>query len=324
MKVRIATRGSALALTQTRWVGSELRKHWPDILVEEVVVVTEGDRITDRPLDQIGGKGLFVKEVEQAILDGRADIAVHSMKDLPNEIAAGLDLVCIPAREEAQDVLVTPTGVELDELEAGNKVGTGSLRRSCQLRAHRNDLAYVPMRGNVDTRLKKLEKGEVHGIILAAAGLNRLGLRDKRAWLIPPAVCLPAVGQGALAIEGRVDDRRLRDLFAPVEHADTRLCIEAERAYLKVLGGGCQLPIAGYARLSQDRTRLRMDALVGSPDGARSMSAGSDRYLTDTTPEARLTAAHALGEEIGKVLLDQGAGELIHGTRSESSGHILH
>src|SRR5688500_8816083 len=203
VKVRIATRGSKLALVQTRWVAARIREHNPGIEIEEVVIVTKGDKITDVPLAKIGGKGLFVVDVEDAITQGRADIAVHSMKDVPAHLAEGLGIVCVPEREDPRDVLITREGGELDDLTAGTQVGTGSLRRVCQLRQRRPDLAYVPMRGNVDTRLRKLAEGEVGAIVLAAAGLNRLGLAGSvKLAAIPAGTCLPAVGQGALAIEG--------------------------------------------------------------------------------------------------------------------------
>jgi len=309
--LRIATRKSLLALTQTRSIAAQLRARWPGLEVEEVQIVTEGDRNQTGMLSKIGGKGLFVSEVEAAIADGRADFAVHSMKDVPAALADGLALVCVPEREDARDVLVTKDGVEIDALSAGARIGTSSLRRSCQLRAFRNDLAYTVLRGNVDTRLRKLDEGQYEAIVLAYAGLRRLGLADRPLWPIPPDVCLPAVGQGVLALEARTDDERTRTLLAPLEHTATRLCVEAERAFLGSLDGGCQAPMAAHARLSPDGARLRVDALVGSIDGDEVLRAGTDAWLTSDDPAVRLRAAIEAGREVASSLLSRGAGRLL-------------
>jgi len=311
VKLRIASRKSALALVQTRWVAARIREVHPDVEVEEVHVVTQGDIILDKPLMNIGGKGLFVSEVEQCIVDGRADIAVHSMKDVPGELAEGLRMLCVPAREDAHDVLVTKEGVEIDDLPAGAKIGTSSLRRSSQLKAHRPDLAFATLRGNVPTRLGKLDEGQYDGIILAAAGILRLGLAEGRPhWTIPQEICIPAVGQGVLGIEGREDDARVQELLAHLEDPKTRTEVTAERAFLSKLEGSCKVPIAGHAQLRDGGRRLTMHAMVGSLDGTKILSGASDCYVNETG-DALLGEARTLGIEIGEGLLAKGAGELV-------------
>ncbi len=309
--LRVATRKSLLALTQTRAVAADLCARWPGLVVEEVQIVTEGDRNQTDLLSKFGGKGLFVSEVEAALVDGRADFAVHSMKDVPAVLAPGLSLVCVPPREDPRDVLVTREGLELDALVAGARVGTSSLRRSCQLRAARNDLAYTVLRGNVDTRLRKLDEGRYDAIVLALAGLRRLGLADRALWPIPPDVCVPAVGQGVLALEARAADARTRALLAPLEDPATRLCVEAERAFLGRLEGGCQAPLAAHARLASDGARLHLDALVGSVDGDELLRAGTEIWLPATPADARLRAAIDAGHELAATLLARGADRLL-------------
>lgn len=314
MKLRIATRKSRLALTQSRWVADRIRAHAPDLEIEEVHVVTQGDRVTDRPLQAVGGKALFVAEVEAAIVEGRADIAVHSLKDVPGdtELAEGLDILCVPPREDPRDVLVTLDGADLDDLEAGARIGTTSLRRVCQLRRRRPDLEYATLRGNVDTRLRKLEEGKYRGIVLAAAGLQRLGmLEGLKHVVLSTELCLPAVGQGTLAIEGRITDAQIRDLLAPLEHVRTRFETEAERAFLKRLRGTCHVPIAGSARLSAGGERLELEGLVGSLDGQQMISAAGDRYLRNRSHEEDRAAARALGEEVADGLIARGARKLM-------------
>ncbi len=315
MKIRIATRKSPLALTQARWVASELKRHHPGLEVEELHVVTKGDRIQDRPLSEVGGKGLFVTEIEQALSEGRADLAVHSMKDVPAELAAGLGIACIPEREDARDVLVTMDGAGLDDLEAFTKIGTSSLRRQAQIRARRNDVICEPLRGNIGTRLQKLSDGHYRGIVLAAAGMRRMGLMDHAHRVLEVEECIPAVGQGALGLETRLDDRTLLELLAPMDHKTTRVAVEAERAFLARLEGGCQLPLGAHARLSPDGARLRIDAMVGSADESQMISAGVDRYLDDRSPEGQLRAAYELGLEIAEQVLAKGAAEMVAGAR---------
>ena len=310
MELRIATRSSALALAQTRWVVERLRSFWPWLRVSEVQVVTRGDRIQHLPLSEVGGKGLFVSEVENALLEQRADVAVHSLKDLPVELARDLQLVCVPEREDPRDALVTEQGLALDELSAGDRVGTGSLRRRLQLHALRNDLEYAPLRGNVDTRLRKLAQGHYQAIVLAHAGLRRLGLANRPLRALPVDRVIPSVGQGALALQARVDDRAVHELLAPLEHPPSRACIEAERAFLRELGGDCNVPLAGHARLENDGALLRFDALVGSVEQERHLRAGADRYLVQTR-QTLVELAVELGREVAQTLLDQGAGEMI-------------
>ncbi|MEM9195647.1 MAG: hydroxymethylbilane synthase [Myxococcota bacterium] len=309
MKVRIATRKSQLALTQTRWVAAQLKKLRPALNVEEVHVVTQGDKILDRPLSTIGGKGLFVSEVEACLLDDRADIAVHSIKDVPSRLADGLCMGAIPVREDPRDVLCSKDGTELDGLEAGAKIGTSSLRRSAQLRAARPDLAFQSLRGNVPTRLRKLDEGQYDAIVLAAAGLRRLELLERPHWVISPELCIPAVGQGALGIEARMDDDATLELLAGLDDPQTRLEVDAERALLKDLEGSCKVPIAGHARLG-DGNRLTLHAMVGSLDGTTILSGASDAYL-EGRGKARGEAARALGTEVAAGLIKRGAKDLI-------------
>ncbi|MDB4988311.1 MAG: Porphobilinogen deaminase, partial [Myxococcaceae bacterium] len=269
----------------------------------------------DRPLTEGGGKGLFETEIEEALGDGRADLAVHSMKDEPAQLADGLTIACVPVREDARDVLVTRDGVGLDDLEAFCKVGTSSLRRQAQLRLRRNDIICEPVRGNVETRLRKLDEGHYRAIVLALAGLRRLGLTDRPHRALSVEECVPAVGQGALGLETRADDSRLAALLAPLDHHETRICVEAERAYLARLEGGCQLPIGGHAAFSHGGTRLHMDALVGTPDGTQVISAGNDELIEDQTYEGRLRLAVKLGRDLADRMLGKGAGEMIEQAR---------
>ncbi len=307
MKLRIATRKSNLALAQTRWVAARIREHAPDIEVEEIAVVTEGDRVLDKPLMNIGGKGLFVSEVEACILDGRADIAVHSVKDVPGDLAEGLGLLAIPEREDPRDVLVSRDGAELDALEAGARIGTSSLRRMAQLRAHRPDVEIASLRGNVETRLRKLDEGGYAAIVLAAAGLKRLGYDAERAhWVIPVQISIPAVGQGALAIEGKLDDPHVRALLAPLESPVARAEIEAERAFLRVLEGSCKVPVAAHASLDLAKGRLTIHGMVASLDGSRILSGASDCYLESKKPTS-VDEARTLGIEVAEGLVAQGA-----------------
>jgi hydroxymethylbilane synthase len=316
VKIRIATRKSPLALVQARWVAAELTRIRPGLEVEEVQIVTRGDRIQDRPLSEVGGKGLFVTEIEDALRENRADLAVHSMKDVPAQLAEGLGITCVPVREDPRDVLVSSDGAGLDDLEAFCKIGTSSLRRQAQIRARRNDVICEAVRGNVDTRLRKLDEGQYRAIVLAAAGLRRLGLDHRTHRVLTIEECIPAVGQGALGLETREDDRALIELLAPLDHAETRVAIEAERAFLTRLEGGCQLPLACYARLTHEGARLRIDALVGSSDGAQLITSGSDRYLEDQSPEGKMRVAYQVGKEMAEHMLQKGAGEMLEASRN--------
>lgn len=266
MILRIGTRGSKLALVQSEWVKREVQARHPDVRVELVRIKTKGDKILDAPLSKVGGKGLFVKEIEEALLRKDVDLAVHSMKDVPAELEQGLQLSVYPKREDPRDAFVSRRFRSVKELPQGASVGTSSLRRSAQLLHLRPDLQIVPLRGNVDTRLKKLDSGDLHGIVLAAAGLNRLGLSERITALLPPDSVLPAIGQGVLGLEVREDDQPTKDLVSFLNDPETELAARVERAFLKELEGGCQVPLAGYARVERDR--ILMDGLVAELDGS--------------------------------------------------------
>ena len=311
MKLRVATRGSNLALVQTRWVGAELRARFPELRVEEVHVRTKGDRIQDRPLAQVGGKGLFVSEVEAVVVRGEADFAVHSLKDVPGDVplAEGMDILSVPVREDPRDVLVTVDGVDLASLRRGAKVGTTSRRRVVQLQRQRPDLVFVPLRGNIETRIRKLREGQCDAVVLAAAGLARTGVLESTPHaILPPELCLPAVGQGALAIEGPTSNGVLRGQLATIEDRTARAQVTAERAMLQKLQGNCHSSIAGHASASEGR--LTLDAMVASYDGDQMLSATSDAYVELSSDDA-LEQAQRLGEDVAGQLLAQGAGRLI-------------
>jgi hydroxymethylbilane synthase len=288
--LRIGSRGSKLALWQAEWVAARLGELGVSCRIE--IIRTTGDRITDAALAKIGGKGLFTREIEKALLEGRVDLAVHSMKDLPTAMPGGLVVAAVPPREDARDAVV---GCRLEELPAGARVGTSSLRRTAQLRLLRPDLVIEPVRGNVDTRLRKLEEGRYEAIVLAAAGLRRLGWETRIAEVLSPEVMLPAVGQGALAIETRADGEAC-ELCRLLDDPASRQAVSAERALLAALGGGCQVPIAAHAVVTGETLRLR--ALVVSPDGALAVREEIDGPAAD---------AVRLGEELGRRLLAAGA-----------------
>lgn len=297
--LRIATRKSPLALWQAEYVKASLLKHHPQLTVELVTFTTQGDKILDTPLAKIGGKGLFVKELEQAMLAGDADLAVHSMKDVPMECPEGLAITTICEREDPTDAFVSNHFASLEALPLGAIVGTSSLRRQCQLRALRPDLEIRDLRGNVGTRLGRLDNGEYDAIILASAGLKRLGLEQRIAQSLTQL--LPAVGQGAVGIEARSNDAELLALLAPLHHLPTALCVQAERAMNRRLQGGCQVPIAGFATL--DNQQLILNALVGSLDGQSVL-----RYQAQTTD---LSTIEQLGENVADGLLAQGADKVL-------------
>ncbi|GAA3542469.1 hydroxymethylbilane synthase [Zobellella aerophila] len=298
--IRIATRKSLLALWQANHVKARLEALHSHIQVELVPMTTKGDVLLDTPLSKVGGKGLFVKELEVAMLEGRADIAVHSMKDVPVEFPQGLGLSVICEREDPRDAFVSNDYASLEELPAGAVVGTASLRRECQIRARRPDLVVKTLRGNVQTRLRKLDEGEYHAIILAAAGLKRLALEERIKVLMSPEESLPANGQGAVGIECRLDDRELLDLLAPLDHPPTRLRVLAERAMNHGLEGGCQVPIGAYAELEGDQLWLR--GLVGRPDGSQIIY-DEIRGPADTGEQ--------LGQTLARQLLAQGADRIL-------------
>ena len=265
--LRIATRKSPLALWQANFVSAQLKHYHPDLEIELVTMTTQGDKILDTPLAKVGGKGLFVKELETGMLEGRADIAVHSMKDVPVDFPPGLHLAVICEREDPRDAFVSNNYTSLDDLPQGARLGTSSLRRQSQIAAFRPDLKIIDLRGNVNTRLKKLDDGEYDAIILAAAGLKRLEFEERITQFIETDVCLPAIGQGAVGIECRSDDARVHNLIAPLNDNKTQIRVTAERAMNERLQGGCQVPIAGYAEF--EKGLIMMRGLVGQVDGKK-------------------------------------------------------
>lgn len=266
-RIVVATRRSALALAQCRQFLEKLVARHPHIEIDELHVVTTGDKIVDRPLADIGGKGLFLKEIEEKLLEGAADIAVHSMKDVPPDVHPDLFLACVPEREDPRDVLVTTRGEALVDLREGAVLGTSSLRRGVQLKLHRPDLKVVPIRGNVETRIRKCREGEVDATILARAGINRLGLQREMAETLSTDVCLPAVGQGALVIEIRKDSPELIELLQTMQHHETAVITSAERGVMAAVEGDCKTPVASYGERAGNQLRLR--AMLAEPDGAR-------------------------------------------------------
>ncbi|CAM4163277.1 hydroxymethylbilane synthase [Acinetobacter pragensis] len=298
--LKIATRQSPLALWQAEHIKARLEALHAELKVELVTFVTQGDKILDTPLAKIGGKGLFVKELEAALMDGRADLAVHSMKDVPMALPQGLSLAVICEREDPLDAFVSNTYSHFDDLPQGAKVGTSSLRRKCQILKQRPDLEIIDLRGNVGTRLSKLDAGNYDAIILASAGLKRLGLAQRIRHTLLPEVSLPAVGQGALGLECREDDQQVLDLILPLMHADSNACVRAERAFNAYLEGGCQVPIAGYATLSNGQ--IHLEGRVGSVDGVTLLKAVQVGAASD---------AEVLGVALAKDLVSQGADDLL-------------
>jgi len=328
-KISIGTRGSKLALWQAEWIKSELEKRYPYLEIDLNRIKTTGDKILDVPLAKVGGKGLFVKEIEEALLRDEADIAVHSMKDVPTEFPEGLHLAVVCKREDPRDALIISEKLKVKSercnppvppLEKGGKggfekrkiksllyslpkcarIGTSSLRRSCQLLNIRPDLKIEQLRGNLDTRLRKLDEGQFDAVILATAGVKRLGLKNRITEILPFTISLPAIGQGAIGIECRIDDEFIRNLIVPLNHPETSLCVKTERAFLKRLGGGCQVPIAAYAKL--DNGRLKMDALVGSITGGR---------LIKGHIEGLPVHVEHLGIKLAEDILSRGAKEIL-------------
>lgn len=298
--LRIATRKSPLALWQAEHVRARLQALHPGLVVELVTMTTQGDRVLDSPLAKIGGKGLFVKELEQGMLNGTADIAVHSMKDVPADLPEGLDIGAILMREDPRDAFVSNRFADLDALPLGARVGTSSLRRQCQLRALRPDLEILDLRGNVGTRLGKLDAGEYDAIVLACAGLRRLGMQERITLALADEIMLPAIAQGVIGIECRCKDLRVQELIAPLNHARTATRTRAERAMNARLAGGCQAPVAGYSEILDGNMELR--GLVGRPDGS-----GIIRGAITGPPEE----AAALGRELAEDLLGRGAERIL-------------
>jgi hydroxymethylbilane synthase len=290
-KLRLGTRRSALALAQSMWVKKEIEAHWPDTEVDLREFTTKGDKILDVPLAKIGGKGLFVKEIENAILRGDADIAVHSLKDVPSQLPEGLEVSVFPVREDPRDALISRDGVRLEDLPRGAKIGTSSLRRMAQLKAVRPDLEIVSLRGNLDTRLRRLDEGKYDAIILAAAGLCRLGMEHRITQLLSPEIMLPAVGQGALGIEFRSKDTELRQILSSIHHEETAVCVRAERAFLTKLEGGCQFPLAAFAQLREDI--LYIEGMLGNKSGTTLI-----KMNREGTPDRPESLGTALGEDV--------------------------
>ncbi len=305
-KLIIGTRSSKLALWQAEYVKSEIEKHFDFIDVELKTMTTKGDKILDAPLAKIGGKGLFTKELEQAMMDGEIDIAVHSLKDMPTAVPKGLVITAITKRLDAGDALVSPKYKTLENLPEGAKVGTSSLRRRAQILAARPDLTMLDLRGNVNTRINKLDNGEYDAIILAVAGLKRLGFADRITEILPISVCLPAVGQGALAIETRESDIEVRDMLGFLENEEMEQCAAAEREFLSVVEGGCQVPVGVYATpmIAKDGSSiLSVEAVIASLDGKR-------RYRDRMT--GSMDDAKKIGAELANKLLDAGGIAIMH------------
>jgi hydroxymethylbilane synthase len=301
MKLIFATRPSALARWQTQYVISQLKSQWSELTCEEVVITTKGDRVLDQPLPHIGGKGLFTYELEQALLAGRVDAAVHSLKDLPTDDAPGLTVGVIPQRADVRDVWVCPQGLSLDELPAGSVVGTSSTRRAALLLAYRSNLKVKSIRGNVATRIQKAVEGKYDAIILAAAGITRLGLEEHITEYLPFEIMLPAPGQGALGIQFRTEDTGKFRILNAIDHAPTRLAVTAERTFLAALGGGCSLPVGALA--SVDGDSIQLQGVVAAQDGScvlRATSSGED--------------PKRLGEQLAQQTITEGAEDLISDT----------
>ena len=298
--IRIGTRGSLLALQQTQGIADRIAARHPDLAIEIVTIKTTGDKMQDVALAKIGGKGVFVKEIEDAMLRGEIDLAVHSLKDVPSEIPEGLCIGAVPEREDARDVLISREGRTLEAMPKGAQIATGSLRRGIQLKHRYPDCEVVSIRGNLDTRIKKLETQGLDGVILAAAGLARLGWTERISQFIAEEIMIPAIGQGALALEIRKDDYDIQQKIAFLNHEESAVAVEAERAFLKVFGGGCQLPIAAHAKVCGGY--LSLTGLIGSPDAStviRSEESGSTAECIQ------------IGERLGKRLLEQGGREIL-------------
>lgn len=301
-RIIVGTRKSALALTQTKWVCDQLKEEFPSLEIDYTTIVTKGDRILHVTLAKVGGKGLFVKEIEQALLDGVIDFAVHSMKDMPAEMPEGLMIGAVTKREDPRDVFISRNGRPFHDLPEGARVGTSSLRRGAQLKAARPDLEIVSLRGNIDTRLRKLEEESLDGIVLAAAGLARMGWLDRVTEHLSTELCVPAVGQGALGIQCRSEDEEMREILQTLDDQPTRLAVTSERVLLGKLNGGCQVPIGAYGEYREGEVHLT--GFVGLPDGSK--------VLKETGKD---TDGVKLGQEIATRLLDRGAREILASVR---------
>jgi hydroxymethylbilane synthase len=299
-ELKIGTRGSQLALYQANWVKEKLVQTHPHLKATLITIKTTGDKIQDAPLARIGGKGLFVKEIEEALIQERIDLAVHSIKDVPTELPESLHLSVITKREDPRDVFISKDGTLLKDLPQGAKIGTGSLRRQAQLLHFRGDFELVPLRGNLDTRLKKLERMNLDGIVLAMAGVERLGFQARITEIIPTEISLPAIGQGALGIETRKGDQEVEECTRFLNDRTSAIAVSAERAFLKKLEGGCQVPIAAFARIND--STIHIDGLVGTVDGQR---------LIKQHLEGAIDRAESLGTELAEILLKKGAREIL-------------
>jgi hydroxymethylbilane synthase len=298
--IKIGTRGSKLALWQAHWVKSTLNQKFPHLSIELVIIKTQGDKILDVPLAQVGGKGLFVKEIEQALMDRRVDLAVHSMKDMPADIPEGLCIGAIPKREIPSDVLISRNGLKFSKLDSGSIIGTSSLRRGAQLRHNRTDITIRPLRGNLDTRLRKLETEDLDAIVVAAAGVKRLNLEDRITEYLDEEIMLPAVGQGALCIEIRENDPPVSEMISALDDSRTRIIVSGERSFLNRLEGGCQIPIAGHGKIENERYVLT--GLVAEVDGSR--------VIKDIV-EGPVQASERIGIELAERLINKGADKLL-------------
>ena len=303
--IKIGTRGSKLALWQATWVKSVIEEKFPSRTVELIIIKTQGDKILDVPLAKVGGKGLFVKEIEHALLTRHIDIAVHSMKDMPAEIPDGLCIGAVPERENPSDVFISRSGLGFGEIDSGSIIGTSSLRRGAQLRHARPDMVIQPLRGNLDTRLKKLETENLDAIVLAAAGIKRLSLEHKITEYLNPDIILPAIGQGALCIEIRKGDTTVGPLVESLDHETTRTVVKGERAFLNRLEGGCQVPIAGHGKISQDQFILT--GLVAEVDGSR---------LIKAEMSGPMDSSEAIGIDLAEELLAKGADQILKELKS--------
>jgi len=300
MRIRIGTRASQLALAQARWISEQVSTRYSEIKVDLVPITTKGDRVLDRPLSTIGGKGLFVKEIEEALQRKEIDVAVHSLKDVPVELPDDLCIGVITEREDPYDVIISKKNISLENLPQGSRIGTSSLGRSAQLLHYRPDLKVVPLRGNLDTRIRKLHSLDIQAIVVAAAGLRRIGFDMAVTQSLPLHLMLPAIGQGALGLELRRDDHRIRDMVSFLDHSPTRVAVEAERSFLKELKAGCQLPVAGLAKIT--RGSLSLDGLVASIDGSA--------LFRDVMNGLPLKATE-IGVALAHRLLDAGAHEIL-------------
>lgn len=299
-EIKIGTRGSKLALFQANWVRERLLEKKPQLNIKIIKIRTTGDKIQNAPLSKIGGKGLFVKEIEEALIEKRIDLAVHSIKDVPTDLPNGLHLSVITKREDPRDVLISKGEIPLKDLPVGSKIGTSSLRRQIQLLHFRNDFNLIPLRGNLDTRLKKLDSMDLDAIVIAYAGLKRLGLENRLTEIIPIEISIPAIGQGSLGIETRVGDEEIESEIMFLNDEDSFISISAERSFLKRLGGGCQVPIAAFGRIEQGI--LKLDAMVGSKDGRKIL-----RKKIEGDPKN----AVFLGFKLAEILLEDGAREIL-------------